>query len=252
MPAFNASYSSSPIIISALPFTHGQEFSLALCSKMLVALLNPLLSASQLLALKLNKEEARVLVYLLNQALESPFQIAQGISLLNVLRVMIWVCHQYSSTERSLPDDCSEFEKQLCHSSSELQINAELLLEGGLLPVLTKLLTSTDSVIQVIAARLVWCLAHNSNVKPQISNNSDIVSALQHLHDLDSSQELHLAAHCALWKLGLEDRGIAFEFSSNAFCFCVSSLLYVCQPQYLNVHVVCLLLQICCSMLMAV
>lgn len=208
MPAFNTTFNQSDVIVTVLPLTHGQHSILACCSKMLLALLNPLLDHEQLRALKLTKEGANSFVALLNEAVVNPYHCAQDSSLLTILQGVMWFTHEYNRKGTALDRKvCSEYQKKLDSASHELECNAHLLVEGGLLTVL-KLVLKLDGQqeLQSIAMRLIWCLSHDSSVTTKILNDVGIVRTLQD-GQLHSSPELSIASHCALWLLGFQGSG---------------------------------------------
>ena len=206
LPAFNSSFNRSDVISTVLPLTNGRHVVPALHSKMLLALINPLLNAEQLHFLKINATEARNLVSLLKQAMEST---ECGFSLTTMLKVFIWLSHQYQNHNLIESDDThfSNFERQLCHVAIEIfTSNIQLLMKEGLIPVLRKILCETKKcAVQVLASRLIWCLAHNPETKAILLNSEPCMVEILQQHHIDqaSVQELHLASHCALWKLGV-------------------------------------------------
>lgn len=209
LPAFNSTLSQSDVIVSVLPLTHGQHSNLALCSKILLALINPLLDCEQLRALKLTSDEADMCVSLLNKAVVDSHHLSQECSLLTFLRATIWFVHEYSRKDKTLnTETCSDYEKKMDTVSHELESNAHLLVEKGLLSILKAVFQlNGKEELQAAAARLTWCLAHNDLIRTQILKNKDIVGALQsgqtHL-----SPKLSMASFCALWLLGVEANGM--------------------------------------------
>lgn len=202
MPGFNTGFNRSDTIVTVLPLTNGQQSNLALHSKMLLALLNPLLDCEQLRALKLTQSEASTLVSLLNQAVEDPYHLAQDSTLLSLLKAVIWFTHEYNRQDDIIGKTCSEFESKLGSVAHELKLNLQLLVDEGILSALKPVLKlNGQEELQASAARLFWNLAHNTSVKKQILNDTDIVGALQDIHILPSPK-LNVASHCALWLFG--------------------------------------------------
>ena len=231
LPAFNTKFGSSAIILFLLKVSNLKS-PVSVFSKMLLALLNPLLTAKQLLSLKLTEKAANLLVVMLKLAFDSSLRL-QGLNRPTILKCLISFTHQYSSTERSVTDKCSEFEKHLHDASVELQSNAELLANSGLLPVLAELLRAPDYAVQILAVKLVWCLAYNPSAKQLILREPGMIESLQCGHSPESAEELHLAAHCALWKLGLQKEGIDFNHppsSPTSSLLLPLSLLHLPSP----------------------
>ena len=201
-----------------MPLTHGHDSKLALHSKMLLALLNPLLDCEQLHALKFVKSEASEFVSLLNQAVEDPCHLAQDFSLLSLLRVGIWITHEYNRKNEALAkESCSKYENKLNSVSHELKSNLKLLVEEGILSVLKSVLKlSSQEQLQATAARFIWSLSHDASVKAQILEDAEIIGALQNFHTL-SSLELKLASHCALWLLEILTDGMLIHTCTDSF-----------------------------------
>ena len=219
MPAFNTTFNQSDVIVSVLPLTHGQHPILALYSKMLLALLNPLLDHEQLRALKLTKEEANSFVSLLNEAITNPYHLAQDSRLTTFLWGIVWFTHEYDR-KGTTPDKktCSEYQNILVTVSHELESNAQLLVGGGLLSVLKPVLKlDSQQDLQSIAMRLIWRLSHDNSIKTKVLNDADIMRSLQDVQ-LQSSPELSIASHCALWLLG---------FQSIGTCLCLHASIYL-------------------------
>ena len=206
LPAFNSNISQSDSVLSVLPLTHGQMSNLSVRSKMLLALLNPLLDCEQLHALKLTKSDANILISLLSQALEDSYHLAQDSTLLTLLRVMIWFTQEYSKPLGKKA--CSEYENKLNSVTDELKSNLQLLVKEGILLALKPVLKlNGQEELQAAAARVIWNLAHNAEVKSLILNDSDNIGVLQDLHTLPLPK-LSMATHCALWILGLQTNGM--------------------------------------------
>ena len=180
--------------------THGQHSNLAILSKMLLALLDPLLDCEQLSALRLTMNEAKHCVSLLSEAVAVPANYFQGSTLLTYLKVMVGFSQEYHRQDgKLLLGDCSEYEKKLVLVSDELKANAELFVKCGVLSVLSEILKLYVEIeVRALAIRLLWCLSHNPTVKIQISENGDILLALQ-CYNFSQSPNLHMAAHCALF-----------------------------------------------------
>ena len=204
LPAFNTTFSQSDVIVSILPLTHCQQPVLAQCSKMLLALLSPLLDSEQLLALKLTKDEANSFISLLNEAVMNPCHLAQGFSLLTVLRCMIRFTHEYNRNDTNLDKKvCSNYQNLLDTVSCELKHNAQLLLEGDLLSVLKHVLKlSIQQELQCVVMRLIWCLSHDTSTKDKILQDNDIVGALRDAKVPEAS----VISHCAFY-LGFQKSG---------------------------------------------
>lgn len=193
-----------------MPLTHGQSPSLALHSKMLLALMNPLLDCEQLHALKITRSEANELVSLMNEAVEDQCHLAQDTTLLSLLRVTIWITHEYSRKNETL-DKCSEYQNKLNTVSHELKSNNKVLAEEGILSVIKSVLKlSLQEELQETSARLLWSLSHEAIVKTQILNDTEIVGALQDIYTLPSIK-LKVASHCALWLLGIPLDGMSIN-----------------------------------------
>ena len=208
LPAFNSTYSQSDIIVLVLPLTNGQHSNLALCSKLLLALLNPLLDCDQLYALKLIREEAKMLIPRLSEAILDPHHVSQECTLLTLLRAVVWFVHEYHRTDKTLDmKSCSEYEKTMIDVSQELESNACLLVEEGLLPVLKSALKLfNEEEIQVTATRLVWCLTHNKSIRAKILDDTEIVHILKDKQNA-LSPKLNMASFCSLWHLGVQTNG---------------------------------------------
>ena len=192
-----------------LPLTHGQHSKLAVLSKMLLAVLDPLLDCEQLGALKLTMNEANTYVSLLSEAVAAPANNFQGSTLLTYLKVMVSFSQEYHRQDgKLLLRNCSEYEKKLVLVSDELKANAELLVKGGILPVLSGILKLHDKIeVRVLAMRLLWCLTHNPTVKIQIPENDDILQALRSFN-ISQSPKLHMAAHCTLFLIDHQTPGM--------------------------------------------
>jgi len=206
LPAFNSNLSQSDAILLVLSLTHGEVANLALHSKMLLALLNPLLDCEQLRALRLTKNEANDCVSLLRRALEDPYHVAEDFSLLTILRAVVWFTHEHYRQDKSLgKEECSNYESNLVSVSQELRCNIELLVGEDMLSVVKAVLKlDGKEELQAMAARLLWCLAHDPAVKEQILSDSEIVEALQDVEKYSLSK----ASYCALWILGLQTDGM--------------------------------------------
>ena len=189
--------------------THGQHSNLAVLSKMLLALLNPLLDCEQLCALKLAMNEAKHCVSLLSEAFAVPANHFQGSTLLTYLKVMVGFSQEYHRQDGGLLlRDCSEYEKKLVLVSDELKANAETFVKCGVLSVLSEILKLHIEIeVRVLAVRLLWCLSHNPTVKIQMSKNGDILRALQ-CYNLSQSPKLHMASHCALFLIDHKTPGM--------------------------------------------
>lgn len=205
LPAFNTTFSQSDVIVSVLPLTHGQQPVLAHCSKMLLALLSPLLDHEQLRALKLIRNEANSFISLLNEAIANPHHLAQDSSLLTILRCIIWFTHEHNRKGTNLDKKVySEYQKVLDSVSLELEYNTQLLLEEGLLSVLKHVLKlDSQQELQSVAMRLIWCLSHDNSAKTTILKDADIVRAIQCV----SSPELSVTSYCTLYLLGFQSSG---------------------------------------------
>lgn len=229
LPAFNSIFSQSDAILSLLPLTHGETPDLALHSKMLLALLNPLLDCEQLRALKLTRDEAGTCVSLLRKAVEHPYHLAEDFSLLTVLRALVWFTHEFSRQDKSSgKKPCSAYESKLVSVLQELRCNIELLVKEDVLSVVKAVLKlSGEEELLATAARLLWCLAHDTAAKAQILSDNEIVQALQEIEKHHSSPKLKLASHCALWLLGLQADGTCyFHIMHACYTFKVQLLLY--------------------------
>ena len=137
--------------------THGQHSNLAVLSKMLLALLDPLLDCEQLHALKLTMNEAKHCASLLSEAVAVPVNRFQGSRLLTYLKVMVSFSQEYHRQDgKLLLRDCSEYEKKLVLVSDELKANVELFVKCGVLSVLSEILKLHDEIeIRVLAIRLL-------------------------------------------------------------------------------------------------
>lgn len=207
LPAYNYAYSRSRIILSLLHFVHGQNSSLALLSKMVLALLSPLLNADQLHALMLTQAESRACVTILVEAAKSPNFTTAGCTLLTTLKILIWFTHQYYKQSSNQIDSVSDFVKQLSHASDNLKSNVHLLVECGIMSAIEAILTQVESTsIQLAATRLVWSLAHTVGSDPIKQAFSGIVEGLKSLRET-TSPELQQAVRCTLWILGFQSNG---------------------------------------------
>ena len=177
---------------------------------MLLALLNPLLDCEQLRALKLTKKEASTCVSLLRKAVEDPYHLVEDFSLLTILRSLVWFVHEYHRQDKDLSKKkaCSEYESKLVSISQELRSNIELLVEEGVLSAV-KVVLKLDGKeeFRAVAAKLLWCLAHNTIVKAQILSDADLVGILKEIEKC-SSTELNMASNCLLWLLDLQHHGM--------------------------------------------
>lgn len=196
--------------MTVLPLTHGEHSDIAYCSKILLALLNPLLDCEQLRALKLTSKEANTIVSLLSQVAKTSCYIVQDFTLSTILRAMIWFTHEYSRKDKLVDmEKCSEYESKLNSVSCELKSNIALLMEEGVLSALKPVLKlDGQEELQAAATRILWCLAHDSSVQSQILKDIDIVGALQIFHTSSSSPKLYAASHSVLWLLGLLSNGM--------------------------------------------
>lgn len=198
LPAFNSSSSQSDIIISVLPLTHGQHSDLALHCKVLLALLNPLLDCNQLCALKLTKSKANACVSLLSGAVNAPSHVSQDLTLLTLLRAMIWFSHEHHKEDPKFKNQhCSHYEKTLVIVSNELKANIQLLVEEGVLSVIEDALKLNCQDVRIAAVRLLWCLVHSQGIKLKVQQNAAIIQALQAIHG-NLPTELSVAIHSAL------------------------------------------------------
>ena len=175
---------------------------------MLLALLNPLLDAEKLHALKLTREEAKSCVHFLSDAVLMTSHLASGFSLLTFLRVVIWFCHEYHRQEKKADKHgSSEYEKHLITVSNELKSNAQLLGEEGILSILKSVFNSSlHEDVKSAASRLLWCFAHDTAIRAQIMDDLDIVAALHGINS-NPSHELSLSSHCALFLLNSQATG---------------------------------------------
>ena len=216
LPAFNTTFNQSDVIVSVLPLTHGQQPVLAHCSKMLLALLSPLLDHEQLRALKLTRNEANSFICLLNEAIENPYHLAQDSSLLTFLRCMIWFTHEYNRKGTNLDRKvCSDYQKVLDSVTLELEHNSRLLLEEGLLSVLKCVLKlDSQQELQSVAIRLIWCLSHENSTRTAILKDPDIIRAIKCV----SSPELSVTSYCTLYLLGFQSSG-KFQGLIVSLCF---------------------------------
>lgn len=184
-----------------LPLTHGQHSNLALNSKMLLALLYPLLDCEQLCALKLTNDEASTCVSMLREAATAIAHHLNGTDLMTYLRVMVCFTQEHYRLDPKLSHkNCSEYEKKLSLVSDELKTNLELFVKSGVLSVLSEILKLKDQIeVRIMAMRLLWCLAHSPTVtvKTQILENDDIVQALQS-SDETLTPKLYMASRCVL------------------------------------------------------
>lgn len=210
LPAYNYAYSRSSIILSLLHFVNGQDASLALLSKMLLALLSPLLNAEQLYALKLTLAESRACVNILVEATKSPNLAAAGCTLLTTLKILIWLTHQYyrqSNNQKDAGDGISDFVKQLSHAADSLKGNVHLLVECGIMSAVEEVFTQVRSNrIQLAAARLVWSLSHTIGSNLIKQKFFGIVEGLKS-HSETPLPELQQAVQCTLWILGFQNNG---------------------------------------------
>ena len=230
LPAFNGSYSRSDIVVLVFPLAHGHHSDLALSSKMLLALLNPLLDAEKLHALKLTREEAKCCVHFLSDAISTTSHLAYDFSLLTFLRMVSWFCHEYHKEEKKAYKHCSsEYEKHLITVSNELKSNAQLLVEEGILSILKSVLCSSlPEDVKSAASRLLWCLAHDMDIKARIMDDVDIVAALQDINS-NPAHKLSLSSHCALFLLNSQATG-RVESATYFACYC----LYVWNYKSVN------------------
>lgn len=175
---------------------------------MLLALLNPLLDAEKLHALKLTREEAKSCVQFLSDAVSMSSHLADDLSLLTLLRVVIWFCHEYHRQEKKADKHgSSEYEKHLIIVSNELKSNAQILVEEGILLILKSVFSSSlPEDVKSAASRLLWCFAHDTAIKAQIIDDLDFVAALQDINS-NPSNELSLSSHCALFLLNSQATG---------------------------------------------
>ena len=175
---------------------------------MLLALLNSLLNCEQLRVLKLTKSEAGTLVSMLNLAVQDPYHLAQGSTLLTVLRAMIWFTHEYRPSKIPDKKEISEHEIKLNYVTHELKSNLQLLVNEGVVLALNSVLNiKGQEELQATAARLVWSLAHDAHVK-KTSDDTDIVRALQDVHTFPSFQ---MASHSALKLIGFLPEGMFID-----------------------------------------
>lgn len=179
---------------------------------MLLALLNPLLDCDQLHALKLTRNDANTCISLLSDVVLVCDHPVQGHSLLTLLNILIWFSHQYHrQVLNTSKRNCSEYEKKLDYVSNELRSNVQLLVEEGVIPVLSHVLkVSIHDEIRTSAARLLWCLAHSQTVKKQMLEYPTIIEAFQGLQ-ANTIIELKLASHCALYLLDLQIKGVYLD-----------------------------------------
>lgn len=203
------------MIVLVQPLIHGEYPDIALHSKMLLALLNPLLDSDNLHALKLTNREAKSCILLLKDANTAPYHLAQDVHLLTVLRAVTFFSHEYHRQNKSKKDDkkkgikkISEYEMSLSTVSDELKSNIELFIEEGILPVLNSLLDPKfDKEVQAATMRLLWCLSHSPAVRKQMMENADMIAILRDMQAHPSS-ELSQPSHCILWLLGVQSTGI--------------------------------------------
>lgn len=223
LPAFNSYYCKSDVIVTVLPLTYGECPELALRSKMLLGLLNPLLDSEQLGALKLVKDEASTCVSLLQIALKDVHHMAEDFSLLAILNALIWFTHEYHRQSKiSGSKATSGFESKLVSVSQEIRCNIELLVEQGILSAvkdMLKLRGEEELQYTVAAAKLVWCLAHDTATKTKMVNDSEMIECLQEASKLLSpTVELKLTCHCALLLLGMATDGRFYVMCVIIYC----------------------------------
>ena len=209
LPGFNSILGQSDAILLLLPLTHGEISNLALHSKMLLALLNPLLDCKTLHALKLTKGEASGYVSMLRKAAEDAYHVVDNFSLLTILKTLIWFTHEYHRQDK-IPGKkpCSEHENELVSASQKLKSNIGLLVgEDVWSAVKVVLKLDGNEVFQALAARLLWCLAHDAAVKGKVLSDAEIIGTLRDFGKY-SSPELKMATYSISWILGLEADGM--------------------------------------------
>ena len=201
------------MIVLVQPLIYGEYPDIALHSKMLLALLNPLLDSDNLHALKLTNREAKSCILLLKDTITAPYHLAQDVRLLTVLRAVTFFSHEYHRQNKPKKDvkkknvKISEYEMSLSTVSDELKSNIELFIEEGILPVLNSLLDPKfDKEVQAATMRLLWCLSHSPAVRKQIMENADMIAILRDMQAHPSS-ELSQPSHCILWLLGVQSTG---------------------------------------------
>lgn len=80
--------------------------------------------------------------------------------------------------------------------------NAVLLMESGILPLLTKILSVGNAYDKQSVVELLWTLASDSNLKKQLSDSLAVQKALDSLSsDEPESGSLSLTVKCALLKI---------------------------------------------------
>ena len=197
-------FSQSDVILPLLPLTHGENPAIALHSKMLMALLNPLLDCEQIYALKLTQKEGCSCVSLLKKAVEDPCHMAEEISLLTILRALIWFTHEFHRQEKGEGNNKvgSEYESKLVSVAQELRSNISLLIgESVLLVVKAVLKMSCSEELQAVGARFLWSLVHDTAAKAQVLADIEIVECL-HGFEKHSSLKLKMASQRVLQLLG--------------------------------------------------
>ena len=194
---------------------------------MLLALLNPLLDSENLLALKLTRHEVKSCLRIVSDAITAPCHLTQDISLLTILRAMIFFSHEYYRQNKKAIEKhtTTEYEKCLLTVSSELKSNVQLFAEEGILPVLKSLLDlKLDEEVKVAVLRLFWCLSHSPTVRMQLIESADAIAAIQDMHtQCHPSSELSLPSHCALWLLSVQAKGMLRTISP---CCCFNYMLW--------------------------
>lgn len=91
--------------------------------------------------------------------------------------------------------------------------NIVLLMESGILPLLTKILSVGNVYDKQSVVELLWTLAFDSNIKEQLSSSLEVQKALDSLLSSEpESGSLSLAVKCALLKINgwnqLEDKAM--------------------------------------------
>ena len=167
---------------------------------------------------------------LVREAVENSHHLAEDVSLLTLIKALIWFTQEYHRQNKSVGKKapCSEFESKLATVSQELRFNVKLLVEEGVLSAVKAVLKLTGKTeLQVMATRLLWCLAHDTSIRPQIWSDSELVGVVEDL-ERQHSPQLKKASHSVLWLLGLKSDGkfVIIMIGSTVFALIFVMVLF--------------------------
>ena len=199
-------------ISELIPYVHAQDFDLASTAKFTLSYLHVHLDCDELLVLKFEDREAEYCIETLKSAIDSPDFKADGMSVFELLEILINMTHPYQSAaeikisaikhlskKEKKPVNLSNFDQKMLEAAEELVKNSLSLIHLNIISLLESIFR--EKKFQAAACKLLWNLLHQENVKKEVlSNHPGICEALDTMK-ISTAPDDQLSSHCCLWLL---------------------------------------------------